>query len=265
MPEDLSANIRFLCAERGSIAEVCRDLRINQQQFSKYLSGRTRPSAANLRKISRYFGILDEDLQQEPGRFVGWYRDRVARSERPQRPDPLAEAFPGDSKAIRAFLGSYQVFYRSPAVPGRIIIAAAFLHQISGMVFSRTMESPFGLHGPRRQWTRGNGKATYLSDRVFVVDCERGPSGSLTTTILVPPHRYRNDLIFGEMMFLASYPRRHPTASRTVWKRIPATWSAKELLYTCGSVVEDSTAIHPAIRRYLLEGASSIPPINSET
>lgn len=264
MSNDIGANIRFLCADRGAIASVCREMKINQQQFSKYLTGRSRPSAANIRKISRYFNILDEDLLQEHDHFVTWYRDRLARAAAPRRSDPLAEAFPGDVKAIRAFLGAYQVFYRSPAAPGRIIVAAAFLDEVAGTVFSRTMESPFRPKGVRRQWTRGNGKATHLSDRIFILDHERGPSASLTTTILVPPHRYRNDLIFGEMMFIASYPRRHPTSSRTVWKRIPESWSAKELLRTCGAVPEESLSVHPAVRKYLLERSSSIPPINAD-
>lgn len=264
MTEDFRANLRHLCAERGSVAGVCRELSINQQQFSKYLSGRARPSAANLRKISRYFNVLDRDLFREQRQFVSWYRDRVAVSGGAQRSDPFASAFPGDSKSIRAFLGAYQFFYTSPAVPGRIIVAAAFLDQVAGTVHSRTMESPFSHQTSRRQWTRGNGKAGYLSDRLFIVDCERGDSGSLTSTILVPPHRYRNDLIFGEMIFLASYPRRHPTSSRTVWSRIPATWSAKDLLRTCGSLPERSTSIRPAIRKYLLERTSTIPPLDSE-
>ena len=40
MTDDLKANLRFLCAEKASTAQVCRDIGINQQQFSKYLSGR---------------------------------------------------------------------------------------------------------------------------------------------------------------------------------------------------------------------------------
>jgi transcriptional regulator with XRE-family HTH domain len=264
MQSDIGPNIRFLCAEQGSIASVCRDLQINQQQFSKYLSGRSHPSAANLRKIAKHFNIEDADLEQAHSDFVTWYRNRMARKERPQRRDPLADAFPGDGKAIRAFLGAYQVYYRSPAAPGKIVVASAFLDEAAGTVYSRTMESPFGQKGSRRQWTRGNGKATYLSDRLFIVDHERGASGSLTTTILTPPHRYRNELIFGEMLFLASYPRRQPTASRTVWKRVPATWSARDLLKACGSVSDRSLSVPPAARRYLLEQGSAIPPINEE-
>lgn len=265
MQNDFEANLRFLCADQGSIASVCRALDINQQQFSKYVTGRARPSAANLRKISKYFKVLDEDLFQEHGQFVSWHRTRSAREGQPRRPDPLADAFPGDMKTIRAFLGAYQVYYRSPAAPGRIVVAAAFLDEVAGNAYSRTMESPFTKPSEgRRQWTRGNGKATYLSDRLFVLDHERGSSGSLTTTILVPPHRYRNQLIFGEMMFLASYPRRQPTASRTVWRRVPATWSARELLKTCGAVPEGSLSVPPAARKYLLEQGSSIPPIHDD-
>lgn len=263
MDSDFGANLRFLCAERGSIASTCRELQINQQQFSKYLSGRSRPSSANLRKISKFFNILDSDLLQHHDQFTIWYRANATPDLPGRRNDPLLDAFPGDARAIRAFLGAYQVFYLSPATPGRIIVAAAFLDQVAGVVYSRSLESPFLPQSGRRQWTRSNGKATYLSDRLFVVECERSRAGSLTSTILVPPHRYRDDLIFGEMMFLASYPRRQPTASRTAWKRVPASRSAKELLRSCGSVPEGSLSVPPSVRRYLLEQGSSIPPIES--
>ncbi len=261
MTEDFRNNLKFLCAERGTVAKVCRDLEINQQQFSKYLSGRAQPAARSLRKISIYFNIMDDDLYQDHARFVPWYRDWISKAGRTRRSDPLVEAFPGDSRAARLFLGAYQVYYRSPAAPEQIVIAAAFLDLVDDIVISRTFEAPFGKEDGRRQWTRCDGKVAYHSDRLFIVDFERGAFGSFTTTILIPPHRYRNSLIFGEMIFLASHPWRYPSSSRTVWRRIPATWTAKELLRTSEAVPETSSSVSPAIRKYLLDLSSPIPPI----
>lgn len=42
---------------KGTIADVCRDLQINRQQFNKYLSGAVFPAPATLEKMALYFGI----------------------------------------------------------------------------------------------------------------------------------------------------------------------------------------------------------------
>ena len=58
----LPENLRYLCADKPSVAKVCRDIGINHQQFSKYLSGRSVPSPNNLRRIATYFGVEEEML-----------------------------------------------------------------------------------------------------------------------------------------------------------------------------------------------------------
>lgn len=255
--DDFCLNLRYLCAEHGTVASLCRKMHFNQQQFSKYLSGKGRPSAHNLRRIAKYFGLRDEDLSKDHALFVRNYLDRK-ESSRWERGDPLANVFPGNARGIRPFLGAYQVFYISPAAPMSIIVAAAFLDEVEGTVYSRSIEAPFVQEGGRRQWSRGNGKAACHDDRLFVVDVERGSGGSLTSTILVPPHRYKKGYLVGMMVFLASYPNKQPSASKTVWKRAPASLSPKELLKRCRSVSRDSSVIEPMIRQYLVEDASTM-------
>ena len=60
MTEDFRKNLRFLCGMYKSVAEVCRRIDINRQQFNKYLGGQAVPSSYNLRKICTFFGV-DED------------------------------------------------------------------------------------------------------------------------------------------------------------------------------------------------------------
>lgn len=58
----LAANLRRLCKARGNISDVCRDIRINRQQFNKYLSGESLPTSHNMRKICSYFRVSEEAL-----------------------------------------------------------------------------------------------------------------------------------------------------------------------------------------------------------
>lgn len=57
-----SNNLRKLCATKNSISEVCADLKINRQQFNKYLNGVNVPGKSTISKISVYFEISSSDL-----------------------------------------------------------------------------------------------------------------------------------------------------------------------------------------------------------
>lgn len=50
-------NLRKLCKTTGSIAGLCRDLKINRTQFNRYLSGESFPRPDVLAKICTFFDI----------------------------------------------------------------------------------------------------------------------------------------------------------------------------------------------------------------
>jgi hypothetical protein len=54
---DFTHNLGLLCSYQRSIAEICRKLGFNRQQFNKYLAGSVMPSrpqhAADLRFLRR--------------------------------------------------------------------------------------------------------------------------------------------------------------------------------------------------------------------
>ena len=60
--EDFAANLRLLCDQRGSISQICRKMKINRQQFNKYLSGKHAPSTANSRMIADHFRLSPDVL-----------------------------------------------------------------------------------------------------------------------------------------------------------------------------------------------------------
>ena len=59
---DIAQNLKLLCSFEKSISQVCRAIGINRQQFSKYLSGASQPSAYNLNQICDHFSIRPADL-----------------------------------------------------------------------------------------------------------------------------------------------------------------------------------------------------------
>ena len=253
MASDLPQNLRYLCAEKPSVAMVCREIGINHQQFSKYLSGRSKPSAHNLRRIANYFGIEEAQLTSSHRELVRIYR--ASRSTlQTRRADPLSGVFPGDLAKLRPFLGAYQVFFNAPIVRGGVVINTVFLDERNGVVYSRLIEALKGKSQARRRWTRCDGKVAYQDGRIFMVDTERRDESALSMYILSPPPRERKQYLFGTMCFLASLPSRKPYASKVVWKRFDDFRSVRELFETCGVYAEKSLKVDPVARRYLADG-----------
>lgn len=265
MSDFLAENLRYLCAERGSVAKACREMGINQQQFSKYLTGRAKPADQTLRKITRYFGIRDADLFESPEVLAMAYRQQSAATG--SLDDPFFAAFPGSLKDLRRFLGVYQTYNLSPAAPNSAVVAATELEERDGMVFSRTIDSIYIRSDGQSQGSFYQGKAAYHGERIFIMEFEAQNSGSFMMTSLYPPHRYRRNYLFGMASFIASHPRRVPFASRTVWERLDATSLNQEVIASCGQFALKSQRIGPAIANFLQqEGFQEpvLPPFDQD-
>ncbi len=82
---NVAHNLARLCKREVSIAAVCRGTKINRQQFNRYLAGGAVPSAANRRKICRYFKITEAELLRSPG-AAGGAAKADATGTSPRRP-----------------------------------------------------------------------------------------------------------------------------------------------------------------------------------
>lgn len=74
---DLQANVQknlsTLVESCRSVADMCRKVDVNRQQFNKYLVGQHVPSQKILQKIGRYFMMEAEDLFRPPAEFKKFY------------------------------------------------------------------------------------------------------------------------------------------------------------------------------------------------
>ena len=59
---DVGRNLRLLIGYSPSITQVCREIQISRQQFSKYLSGRSAPRLRSIQRICDYFGLEEWEL-----------------------------------------------------------------------------------------------------------------------------------------------------------------------------------------------------------
>lgn len=121
--DTFATNLRFACATRRSISQICREIGINRQQFNRYINGEARPSAHNVARIAAFFGLSAEDFSLAPKLFE-------ARMIRPERHRLEAVSFWKDSPAMPQPFATISattrpITFRSPgpvssSVPARI-------------------------------------------------------------------------------------------------------------------------------------------------
>lgn len=246
--KNFSANLRHVCAERVSVAQVCREIGINPQQFNRYLNGSGMPSAHNLRRICLYFDLTERDMLSDSEAFAA-QRGRLNSNNPTVHKDSFANAFPGDIMRLRQYVGAYHIHFLSPSWPGSVMIGASFLDETGGQIGVRTIERGYGPNHESLQRTRYDGRAAYHGSRIFVVEFESEQEGSLTQTILYPAHRQQRTYLRGMTLGIAWRPRRMPYSARVIWKRAQNTASVRDVLSLSGIYPIESKIVDPTVRK----------------
>lgn len=254
MPEsDFPANLRLLCSERPSISQVCREIGVNRQQFNSYLSGRSRPSNHNLLKICRYFDVSATDLERPAADFA---RDReppatFAGLAGPARMfDLLNQAMGAKNAAMRRHVGFYHSYFQVPDDPAKVERAFIALYEEEGRFFTKSIERTEEPGRPNT-FSKYEGVASYLGDKIFVVEFETLSRDTIVETILYPTYRRSLSYLYGLTFGTTSAGDRAPFATPIVWRYLGATVDYKEALADCGTFSITSTKINPSVLKML--------------
>ena len=254
MHTDFSSNLRFLCAEAPSIAQICRDIGLNRQQFNRYLSGKGLPSAHNLRRIARHFAVPEAELFGDPAAFAARHRPRPT----PPLPAPLlhlGQGFADQARLLRRFLGSYHAYYRTPTWPGQVLRSLVRLKEIDGYVVSHTFERARARDGSIRQRSAYRGLVAARGGRLCLCERPRNEVGAISETILMPEHPHQISYLQGLTLGVSAGASRRPFSSRTVWLRLEEKLTARAALAATGAFAQDSARLDPKVRRLLGEDA----------
>lgn len=252
MSKYFSKNLRFLCAESGSIAQVCRDIGINRQQFNRYLNGSGMPSAHNLRRIARHFNINEGDFVLDSETFrKGRVRTSFSASKSPSR--LVSGLFDEQSGLLRRYLGFYHGHFITPTWDDKIMRTLIWLREQDGYVVSHTFERALSQDGSIVQKTKYSGLASYRGNRIYVLESANSEDGFLSNSILYPAHRQQVKYLQGMTMGVATRPRMAPYSSNTVWKKLPERMTAREALSQTGVFSFNDTRIDVIARKQLNE------------
>jgi transcriptional regulator with XRE-family HTH domain len=84
----LAENLKLLCSYGKSTSDICRRVGINRHQFDKYLTGKSQPSLATLRRICDFFGVDEYEILLDAKAFRDLVRLRPPRIG--PKPDMMA-------------------------------------------------------------------------------------------------------------------------------------------------------------------------------
>lgn len=244
-------NLRLACNTCPSVAQLCRSIGINRQQFNRYLAGAAKPSGYNATRIARYFGLEPTSFDLPSDIFTRL----LAAPHQPVKPaGPLLHnTFPGNARRLRDYLGYYEVYHKSLSWPGMIVRSCSYLWNADNHYRVKTVEKMADDEQGIRQFTKYNGQVTFLRDRLFIIDRSSHGDPFIAQTILMPFGEHQRNYMTGITMGVAWRRGNQPYATRIVWRALGATPDLRQLLDNCRTLPENSSLIPPYIRRYLCE------------
>ena len=255
---DFAENLRTMSVEKSSIAQVCRDLGMNRQQFNKYLSGTNLPGPATLEKISRYFDVDQRAM------FVSSESNRGKRKI--QDVDPLsmlsqldkgflvaiAESLAG-SRNAQLQEGCYFIYYSVVNKPTDIIRAMMIVFKVGEMTCFRryTKVRMKGETDFRFALSRHEGIVIERSGRTFLL--ARNTKGFGEISLL--SFGALTSANFGTMAGLALVftPHAEPMATRVTISYLGTKKDFRRGLNHCGIIPADTQEIPDSIKQSVLD------------
>lgn len=232
---DFIRNLELLCSYQRSIAEICRKLGFNRQQFNKYLAGSVMPSRRNMRRICDFFGVTESELLLPKDDF------RRLVTLRPIEParvlPPAVIRFQTASRALPArYLGDYMLYSPSFAMPGLFTVSFVRLSRQDGMVIWKNIEylRRRDRGGKVLKISKYIGIVAEMGDRLNVIQEEQLRHEIVHQTILYPGYDSPVRRLYGMHLSLTDMHRRTPAASRVVLERIEGVPDLRRAFRLCG-------------------------------
>lgn len=251
---DLARNLHYLAAHYRSVADVCRRIGINRQQFNKYLSGTTAPSMHNFKRIADFFGVDEGEMLLPHEEFVKIVMHRPIGLDVPEVLRVFLHdsrhKFAQSSKAMKRYYGYYHAYFQSPAWPNGILRS---LYAISGddtLTYVKSVERLAWSHKHDHEpfVHKYQGLGLFDSNRLYFFECQPLLTSIYSMTVLYPSNRSRITTLSGLVTSVTGGASRKPFASRIVFERLDDQQDLRLALGQCGVYRFDSEDIDPDIR-----------------
>ena len=256
---NFAQNLRVLCRSFNSVADICRRIDINRQQFNKYLSGQHYPSHRILSQIARFFSIDERDLFLDTPAFEklfeGTQFDVTAQLRRSAKYNQFLPYVLRSADALKPFYGVYNRYHNSSIYKGRILRSVLCLHEKDGIAQYHYVERFPTLDGHRKTayLFKYYGVALFLDERIFLIDFEGLQKNEMTFTILMPNYRNALRFLYGLVSGVAATTFREPFATRVVLDYRGSGQIKKEHMKEATAMLPSDTSIPVEVRSHLTE------------
>ena len=237
MKTALSENLGFLCGFYPSIAETCRQIGINRQQFNKYLSGHVRPSRANMRRICDLFGVSEAELLLVPVDFQKIFEVRKRPITEAALAGPLGhlDAIFRSSLSLERYVGYYYRYFFAFGYPGMIVKSLLRISADDQRYYTKNIEI-LREPGNQRSITINKylGVVFHLGDRIQLIEYEALQSNSISQSIYYPTYHSRVDRLVGIQTGAPLRKGRRPGASKVLLEYLGRDINARKALRRIG-------------------------------
>lgn len=246
---DFRKNLRLLCGFYRSIADVCRKLRINRAQFTRYLNGESKPSSHSLHRICEFFGVEPAEIYLPPNQFQNIIEAKPRqRAEHAIYEEHVALLQKQSEGRFDKYLGYYFAYYYSMGVPGKVLRGLVHLFPHEGAVYHERLER-FPQHANLDDIHRYKylGATFFLNDRIFLVDYESTTKNEIAHTILYPTCKAKVARLHGLVLGLSFNAQRSIACARIVFEYLGPDIDRKKALRSCGLFDPDAGSFDPMI------------------
>ncbi|BAO90390.1 XRE family transcriptional regulator [Caballeronia cordobensis] len=253
----LAANLATLLASFDSVADFCRKLDINRQQFNKYLAGLHVPSQRVLSKLARHFMMEPDDLFRAPAEFKSFYEGLTYELPFDLRDAPSLVRFlpllKSSARSLQDLCGVYYRYHNSSIYKGAILRSVTCLYERDSVVQYVTVERfPLLDDSGRVGYSfTYQGFCTLLGDRIFLIDFEAKQRNELTFSVLTPQHRRPVRFLYGVVTGVASTSYRQPFSTRLALGFVERGMITKRHLRNATALQPGDPSLPKEVRDYM--------------
>lgn len=219
MRDNFSSNLSLLCSYLPSVAEVCRQIGFNRQQFNKYLSGQSRPSRTNMRRICDFFGVTDSEILLDPSQFQSLMSVRPHPSSESNL-SPLLDHLNRISRKslnLDRYIGYYYRYYYSFSNAGKIVKSLALIYKFDGKYYWKNIELAQGTYeGLKRSVNKYDGVVFLLTNRIYITEYASIEASAISQVTLYPSYHRGIGHLIGIQTGTPTRRGRRPGASRVI-------------------------------------------------
>ena len=242
-------------------------MKINRQQFNKYLSGKHTPSSANTRMIADHFGFNPDVLFSSHAEFRALIDGNFFETFNRMRAVPQVQKFLSTVLSTpeateQSLTGVYDRYQFSSIYPRRILRASLCIYPGPDLL-QHTYVEHFPSHDdPKRvvYTFKYHGFVLPIENRIFTVDFETVQRNEMTFGIYSAVQRSAKRFMFGITSGIAATMFRQPFATRiALHYRRPGLLNREDLAASTALDMNDAT-IPREVREYLGETPDMIKP-----